>query len=90
MCGCVSCEIGARLTVEAFAELPIGRERRRKDLNGDRAIQPRVSGFVHLAHTACPQGRDDLVRAEARAGVEGQGFAMDYMCASRLQEIGRA
>jgi hypothetical protein len=70
--------------------LPIGRERRRNDFYRDRAIEPRVTGFVHLAHTACPKGRDDLIRAEARAGVEGQGFAMDYMCASRLQEIGRA
>ena len=80
----------AGFTIEAFAELPVRRERVRNDFDRDRAIEPRVTGFVHLAHTACPKGRDDLIRAEAGAGGEGQDFAMDYMCASRLREIVRA
>ena len=63
----------AGFTIEAFAELPIGRERLRNDFDRDRAIEPRVAGFVHLAHAAGPEGGDDLVRAEAGAGSEGQG-----------------
>ena len=61
----------AGLTIEAFAELRIGRERLRKDFHRDRAIEPRVSGFVDLAHAAGPKGGEDLVRAEAGAGGEG-------------------
>ena len=90
MCGWVSCEIARASRSKRSRNCRIGRERRRKDFDRDRAIEPRVAGFVHLAHTARPKGGDDLVRAEAGAGGEGQGFAMDYMCASRLQEIGRA
>ena len=90
MCGCVELRDRARFAIEALAELRIGRERVRQDLDRDRAIEPRVARPVDLAHAAGAEGRDDLVRAEARAGGEGQGFAMDYMCASRLQEIGRA
>ena len=68
------CELRDRagFTIEAFAELPVGRERVRDDFDRDRAIEPRVTGFVHLAHTACPKGRDDLIRAETCAGCEGQ------------------
>ena len=62
----------AGLTIEAFAELRIGRERLRKDFDRDRAIEPRVAGFVHLAHAAGPKGGHNLVRAEAGAGGEGQ------------------
>ena len=38
-----------------------------KHLDGDVAAEPRVVGAVDLAHAAGADGRDDLVRAEARA-----------------------
>jgi len=73
------CELRDRasLTIEAFAELRIGRECLRKDFDRDRAIKPRVAGFVYLAHAAGPKRGEDLVRAEAGAGAEGQ-TAVDY------------
>src|SRR5262249_2770115 len=37
-----------------------------KDLDRDRAIQPRVARLVHLSHPARPGGRTDLVGSEAR------------------------
>ena len=40
-----------------------------QDLDGDVAIEPRVAGAIDLAHAACPQGGEDLVRAEADAGL---------------------
>ncbi len=70
------CELRDRagLAIEAFAELRIGRERLRKDLDRDRAIEPRVARFVDLAHPARADGGKNLVRAEAGAGAEGQRF----------------
>ena len=52
----------ARLSLEPLAEI------RADDLDGDGAIQARVSGFVNLAHPSRAQRRLDLVRAESRAG----------------------
>ncbi len=48
------------------------RELFRQHLDGDRALELGVAGFVHLAHAASPEGGDDLIRAEAGAGRKGQ------------------
>jgi hypothetical protein len=43
----------------------------REDLEGDGAVQARVSRAVDLAHPTCTGGADDLVGAEPCARVEG-------------------
>src|SRR5262245_26571476 len=62
----------ARLAVEPLAKLRLGGERRREDLDGDGAIQPRVAGAIHLAHAALAKLRDDFVRTDARTRLERQ------------------
>ena len=52
--------------LEALAVLCV----RGQDLDGDGAVEARVAGAVHLAHASRSEGRNDLVRAEARAGAE--------------------
>jgi hypothetical protein len=59
----------ARFTLEPFAELRVGRQRLREDLDGNDAIEPRVTGAIDLAHAAGPEGGENLVRAEADAGL---------------------
>ena len=46
---------------------------RRKHFDGDVAAEPRVASPVHLAHAAGADGRDDFVRAEARANEDVHG-----------------
>ena len=60
----------ARFTLEAFPRVRCLSERRREDLDSDGAIQPRVTRLIHLAHAACTERRDDLVRAEKRPARE--------------------
>ena len=43
-----------------------------KDFDGYGAIEARVMRPIHLAHAALAKSADDLVRAEACAGCEGQ------------------
>jgi hypothetical protein len=50
----------------------------RDHLEGDVTIESRITRSVHLAHPAGPDGGDDLVGAEARAGGERHSFALDY------------
>ena len=47
---------GARLTIEALAELRVGGEMRRQDLDRDGTIQARVAGFVEFAMPPAPIG----------------------------------
>jgi hypothetical protein len=60
----------AGLAVEPLAQLRIGRERLRQDLNRDGPIEPRVAGAVHLAHPTGADRCDDLVRSQPRASFE--------------------
>ena len=43
-----------------------------EDLDGDGAIEPRVPRSIDFTHAARPKGGEDLVRAEAGAGVKCQ------------------
>ena len=61
-----------RFVFESPQAIRVIGDRRREHLDGDRAIEPRVAGFVDLAHPACAKERDDFVRAEPRAGGQGQ------------------
>jgi hypothetical protein len=53
-------------------------ERVGQDLEGDVALELRVTGAVHLAHAAFTDLGGDFVHADARTGDEGQP-QRDYM-----------
>jgi len=61
----------ARLALEAGAQVGIARDFRRKDLDRDGAIEPRVPRAIDLAHAAAAQRGEDLVGAESSAGSQG-------------------
>ena len=65
---------GAGFELEPVPPLWVGGETGGQDLDRDRAIEPRVAGPVHLAHTASPNGGEDLVRTQAGAGREGHSW----------------
>src|SRR5450830_333158 len=50
-----------------------------EDLQRDVAAKLRIARAIHLPHAAAPKGREDLVRAEAGAGGEGQKVRPGYM-----------
>ena len=50
-------------------ELRIGRERRRKNLDRDGAVPPRVARPIALAHAAGAERCDDLVRPSRVPGL---------------------
>ena len=50
---------------EAIEAVGVVLERGRENLDGDLALQLGIAGAIHLAHSARPEGRGDLVRAEA-------------------------
>ena len=52
----------------------MGQVYRARDTKLDRdvAIEPRVARPIHFTHAAGAEGGEDLVRAEASAGGEGQ------------------
>src|SRR5262245_21686457 len=62
-----------RLAREPRATVGIGGERVRQDLQRDVAIQLRVAGPIHFAHTTRAEQADHLIAAEPRAGREGHG-----------------
>src|SRR5437867_1175086 len=61
---------GPRFLLKAAEAIGIGRELRGQDLDGDIASEARIARAVDLAHAAGANGRDDLIRAEPRAGRE--------------------
>jgi hypothetical protein len=54
--------------IEPLTELGIGHKRWRQDLQGEGAVETRVSRLVHLAHAARAEQRHDLIRAKPSAG----------------------
>ncbi len=61
-----------RFALEPRQPVGVLRKRRRKYLDGYVTIEAGVPGFIDFAHSAGPEGGLDLVRAESRAGGEGQ------------------
>ena len=59
---------GLRLALEPLLEIRVGGDMLGQHIDGDRAVQARVAGFVDLTHAPSADGRDDLVRTELRAG----------------------
>ena len=64
MCGWESCEIVLRLALEALAQLLVGGQVLRQDLDGDGPLEARVPRPVDLAHPARAERREDLVGTE--------------------------
>ena len=61
----------ARFQFEPVAPLRVGGETGGQHLDGDGAVEAPVTGLVHLAHAAGPNGGEDLVRTQAGTGQRG-------------------
>ena len=61
-----------RFALETGEAIRIAREGVRQDLQRDLAIQLGIARAIDLAHAAGPEGGEDLVRAEADAGLQGR------------------
>jgi hypothetical protein len=59
----------SRFALETGEAIRIAGEGVRQDLQRDLAIQLGIARAVHLAHAAGPEGGENLVRAEAGAGL---------------------
>ena len=59
MCGWLRLRDRLRLALEALAQLRIGGERARENLDRDGAVEARVARLVDLAHAAGAEQRDD-------------------------------
>jgi hypothetical protein len=76
---------GRNRTCFAFKPLlcvRIGRKMCRKDLNRDRALQPRITSAIHFAHAAGAERRDDLIWPEFVAISEPHNWPR--LCAPSL------
>src|SRR5712692_2245341 len=60
----------AGFVLEALQAIRVAGKYRRQNLDGDRAIEPRVARAIHFSHAARTQGRLDFVRPEFRARVQ--------------------
>src|SRR5437667_5893097 len=76
--GVVEARDRLRLALETRFHLCVIGEMRRKDFDGDRAIQARIAGFVNLALPTRADGGKDFVRAEFRACSEDHGLAFQF------------
>src|SRR5467141_273175 len=55
------------LALKALPQSWVVGEMRRKNLDGDSAVQARISRSVDFTHSSCADGRNDLVWAESDA-----------------------
>ena len=62
-----------RLALEPGQTIGIARKRFGQHLECHFTPEPRVLRPIHLAHAACAERRDDLVRAQACAGRQSHG-----------------
>ena len=62
-----------RLPLEPLAALGIRRQVRRQYFDGNRAVESRVGGAVHLPHPACTNQFGDLVRSEPDSWLHRSG-----------------
>ena len=58
----------ARLPFETLADVRPFSGVRRKHLDSNGAVQPRIARLVNFAHAARADKREDLIRAESRSG----------------------
>ena len=64
-----------RLALEALAQLRVRGERRGQNFDRDDALETRIAGAIHLAHTAFAERGENLVGSEASAGAKWHGNA---------------
>ena len=69
----IECGEDFRFAVETGETVGIARHDIWQDFHGHVAFELRVPRAIDLAHTARAEGGEDLVRAKARAGLEGHG-----------------
>ena len=62
---------GTRFTVEAVAQLRIGRELRRQNFDRDGAIEARVARPIDFAHAARANERDNFIDAKLCSSWQG-------------------
>ena len=62
------------LSRESGDAIGVTAERVRENLQGDVAVEFRVTGAIDLAHSAGADGRNDRVRSEASPRVQRQEF----------------
>ena len=68
---------GAGFAFEAFGELLFG------DFDGDRAVETRVAGAIHLAHASGAEQPEDLVWSEARSRSQRHRLSDDCIVSGR-------
>jgi len=68
-----------RFALEARATVRVGADFGRQDLDGDRAVEARIAGFVDLAHPTRADGGEDLIRAEANTNRERHGGPFPWL-----------
>ena len=66
-----------RFALESREPIRVVGERVGQDFQRDVAFELRVARAIDLAHASGADGGDDFIRAETRAGSEGQG-CRDY------------
>ena len=69
---------GLRFAGEPCEPFGVAREDIGQHLDGDVAIELRVSRAIDLTHAAGAEGHEDLIRAEAGAGSKCHRISMDY------------
>ena len=62
---------------EPSQQIAVARERIGQQLEGDVALELRVSGSIHLAHGARTNAREDLVGADPGATLQGHRQAQE-------------
>src|SRR5712692_2308545 len=67
---------GFGLALESFASLGIAGDAAGQHLQGDAAIEPRVFGEVHLAHSASAERAHNRVVAEGPADHDGWKYSL--------------
>ena len=70
-----------RLTLEARQAVRVSRQSRRQHFERHLSFQLGVSRSIHFAHSAGAEKTDDFIRAETRAGCQGQRRQLDQIVA---------
>ena len=66
----VECGDGAGFAREAFVPRRIGGHAGGQHFQRNIAGEPGIAGAIHLAHSACPERADDLIRPDAGSRVQ--------------------
>ena len=77
-----------RLAAQALARVRVSRRLAWQQLDGDLTIEPRVAGAIDLAHASRPEGGQNLVGAESRAGRKRQTWQTGRILARLLHDNG--